>query len=470
MTISEMKLAVIGAGPAATGILAALNDHRLLDNSAVILTGASFNEPSVALSGVLPKEPNQSISPFGLPTVRAYGPGGTTSIWHGGLFVPDPSDRIRYNSGAAIDLSSGLQCIMRSETIAKLPVSKGLRLVTKQVEVSNAGGHSSWRTIMVPKAPSLVSPFSFAQQTNIAVLGDVALSIRPRRKSGWEIRSISASGVKVIHASKVVLAAGSLSTLALLGEVAGVTEMDFSDHLHVFVGSISKRALPSQLAKVLFSYSGVLRSYSARAVWKKSIEIDNTIIDVALSFRPVADPDFPRTGRRYGEFLTSRSKNIYEKSVLAVQNPLTSIEMLALKYGISLPFDAILVHATISMACPSGSVRGREVEFRPNKVLAAAAAKAVLLDFANFHSIPDNYFNIFEESDVCNSVVSGAQFSASEESSGRVEDIIKTSKRSLFVADTSAFKFTSVYNQGMLSLVHGYKEGIRLSETMIEQS
>lgn len=182
--------------------------------------------------------------------------------------------------------------------------------------------------------------------------------------------------------------------------------------------------------------------------------------DVGLSFRAVANPEFPRSGRRYGRFLSSRGTGIAGKLALGIKHPVTAAEMLAYKFGVELPFDTYLVHATISPRSHAGRIIQGRANFAPDvEGIAHIATEAFARFVRHFGIEGTGGARAFDTNSIAQSVISGAQFAGGPEAIGPMMDAVD----GLHIADTAAMRFTSVYNQCLLSMIVGYRSGQALA-------
>ncbi len=449
---------LIGAGPAAAGVCAALTDRPAgARRSLLILGGSTAGQRFFARSRYGPADADRVISEarFGLPAVRAFGSGGSTKLWHGGLFVPHPDDEIASIAGRETDLRTLLATFAASPAARYLPLAAALDLVNRDTAL---GGETPWRTVMVPtRGPALVTPLALPLGSECRFDDRAALDFRRSASGSWLTRVVGSAGVETIESGRIILAAGCLGSLQLFTRSLGLEETGFTDHLHVFAGVLSRRDLPPELLSLLGPRASGLDGYSRRHIWKERIATPALDADVGLSFRAVANPEFPRSGRKYGRFLGARASGLTGKLALGIRHPVTAVEMLAYKFGIELPFDSYLVHATISPRGAVGRMTPDRCEFSPpSESIAAAAAEAFARFTRHFGVDAATGTRTFDRDSIAQSIISGAQFAGGPSTTDLAAD-------GLLLADTASMRFTSIYNQGLLSMLIGYRCGRQAS-------
>lgn len=193
--------------------------------------------------------------------------------------------------------------------------------------------------------------------------------------------------------------------------------------------------------------------------------VDGREADVALSFRAVANPEFPRAGRRYGAFVGSRGSSRLDKVALGLKHPLTAVEMLAYKYGVQLPFDPILIHATIASHGKVGTIGAAGLAFEPDRACAADMALSALDAFVADCDIDRGAYRVFDANEIRSSLISGAQFCCGGPLPDAVDAFLQAHRETLHVADTGGLRFTSIYNQGLLTMARGYGLGADLARS-----
>jgi len=452
---------LIGAGPAAAGVYAALSDAPSASRRSLrILGGGTAGQAPLARSKYGFPDAREGISEatFGLPAVRAFGSGGSTRLWHGGLFIPHADDMLIDAAGLPTDLPALLRIAATSPTMHHLPLARALQFLAKQVSNTD---HDPWRTVLVPKhRPALITPLAIPFAPTHRFDDRAALDFKRSASNSWQTRVVGPEGIETIESERIILAAGCLATLALVARFTGRDTIGFTDHLHVFVGVLSRHALPSELRSKLGPLSSGLPNYSRRHIWKERIDAAGVDADVGLSFRAVANPEFPRSGRRYGRFLSSRGTGIAGKLALGIKHPITAAEMLAYKFGVELPFDSYLVHATISPRSHVGRIIQGRAHFAPDAEAIAHIATEAFARFVRHFGIESNVgTRAFDTNSIAQSVISGAQFAGGPEAVDPTD-----AADGLHIADTAAMRFTSVYNQCLLSLIAGYRSGQALAE------
>lgn len=452
---------LIGAGPAAAGVYAALSEAPSASRrSLLILGGGAAQQAPLARSKYGFPDARGAISEatFGLPAVRAFGSGGSTRLWHGGLFIPHADDMLIDATGVPADLTALLQSAAASPAMRHLPLAPALPFMANEVSNTDRG---PWRTVLVPThRPALITPLAIPLPPMHRFDDRAALDFKRSASNSWQTRVVGPEGIETIESERIILAAGCLATLALVARFTGRDAIGFTDHLHVFSGVVSRRALPSELRSRLGPQSSGLPNYSRRHIWKERIEAAGMDADVGLSFRAVANPEFPRSGRRYGRFLSSRGTGIAGKLALGIKHPVTAAEMLAYKFGVELPFDSYLVHATISPRSHAGRIIQGRANFAPDVEGIAHIATEAFARFVRHFGIEGTVgARAFDTNSIAQSVISGAQFAGGPEAIGPMMDAVD----GLHIADTAAMRFTSVYNQCLLSMIVGYRSGQALA-------
>ena len=466
----KFDVVCIGAGIAAFGALAALADRKRRP-SVLLLDGGAIDHPALQQSTLCPvdRRSGWSAQHFGLPAVRAFGDGGTSRLWHGGLFVPHTADEVlpalvpsaEFSAAPRFDLKLGVEALCDSPSMSAQDISTWLDLVkTLVVEQASqsSGGPDPWRSVLIPIVPPYLPAGVFAQADTPWLTQDRGMVVEITRSAGvWRLCVARDDGFEVILAEQLLLCAGCLSSLGLLSALAGQSHHGYADHLHVFVGVLAKRHLSPHLHARLTVVRDHANKYSLRRIWKTTVSDDiGRQVDVSLSFRSVANPHFPRAGRRFGAFVGARSANRWSKLVLGLKNPLTAVEMLGYKYGHELPFEHILIHATIAPRFHVGQVGAGHLTFAPDRELLGRCGLKALEQFQAQSEIASAALEKFSLEDVASSLISGAQFCAGSVYSRSMADCLRSFGESLTVCDTSGMAFTSIYNQGLLSLVRGH--------------
>lgn len=449
---------IIGAGPAATGVALAMlaSSDSVLQQSTLIATGEVLRDPSLARSTLAPIDmtPGWSEKAFGLPAVRAFGNGGTSTLWHGGLFVPDPQDRLFNHQGDPVDLNTMLSDLTRSPCFAALPISDALADIAARASTTDG---NRWRTIFVPRGrPSLISPAGLPLPASVRFDTRMVMGLDQGRHRTWRAWLFGPEGIDIVEARRIFLTAGCLATLRLLAPLSGQFDLGFTDHLHVFAGIVHANDLPAALRENILPRRSSVAGYTERKTWKTHIRQDGMACDIALSFRAVADPEFPRAGRRYGRFIGSRATGMMGKMALAARHPITAIEMLSYKMGMEIPFNTYLVHATIAPHGRVGSVSADMIDFSPNVALLAKGVASAFEELCLENRIPfGRITRPFSTDDIAGSMISGAQFSSGLGNSA----LSVPDSNNIVVADMANMGFTSVYNQTLLSITSGYHHG-----------
>lgn len=466
MTLRSFDVVCIGAGPAATGAMAALADDLAgggASPSVLLIDGAAMDHPALALSALCPQDRrlHWSTRHFGLPAVRAHGDGGSSRLWHGGLFVPYPDDEVvEAQARTRFDLPGGLAALCTSPALRGHVVAPYLQATLAAARQATPG--TAWRQVLIPTRPPLLSPRQAHAPLSLVTDPAVVIGLERHAAGAWTIRLVRADGFETVRATRVLLCAGALGSTALLAAAAGLPEQTggFSDHLHVFVGVLAKRSLPPALHEHLAVRRDRSAGLSVRPLWKTTVPAQAPgapAIDVSLSFRSVANPDFPRAGRRFGDFVGARAGSRLARVMLGLRNPMTAVEMLAYKHGHEFPFEHLLAHATIAPRQPIGIVSAPAgLRFAPDRDVMAHSARQALTDFASAHALDTSALRLFSHEDVSASLISGAQFCAGATWPARLSEWVAQQGPALRVCDTSAMAYTSIYNQGLLSMIRGY--------------
>jgi hypothetical protein len=473
----KFDIVCIGAGIAAFGALAALADRKHKP-SVLLLDGTAIDHPALRQSTLCPVDlrPGWSAQHFGLPAVRAFGDGGTSRLWHGGLFVPHPGDAVlpalAPSSDVAapprFDIEAGVDALCRSASMSVHDISTWLRVVKMLCGTQTSAANDlpdAWRSVLIPVVPPFLPAGRFAQTGASWLTQDRAMVVGLNRVAGvWQVRVARDDGFEVVQAEQILLCAGCLSSLALLSALAGQPQHGYADHLHVFVGVLAKPQLSPALRARLAVVRDQSQKYSLRRIWKTTVADDlGRQVDVSLSFRSVANPHFPRAGRRFGAFVGSRAASRWSKLALGLKNPLTAVEMLGYKYGHEFPFEHILIHATIAPRFPVGQVGAGHLTFEPDRDLLGRCGLKALDRFHAQSDLAAASLERFSLEDVASSLISGAQFCVGDVYSSLIADCLQGYGDSLKVCDTAGMAFTSIYNQGLLSLARGYGLASRMA-------
>ncbi len=465
----------IGAGISAYGAVSALLDSKCNRKNILVITGGAITRPALAMSRIAPIELDTKISieQFGLPAVRAFGDGGTTTLWHGGLFVPHPLDEIRSADDAIfgkLSLPSAIDLVTLSPILRRTEIGQLLQVVSELHSLDmETQSHDGWRKLLIPRRPPLLKVGDLANLSqknaeNQIIFDDgFALEIfcdtNSSGRSEWVVRIVNERGFRSVSTERLFLCSGCLSSLKLLAQLTKAEEVSFSDHLHVFAGTIQVRKLPKELHEHLNSLNSV-DSHSIRSVWKTTVsDRKGRLVDVALSFRRVANADFPRAGRRFGEMVGARANSVSSKLLLGLRNPLTAIEMIAFKNGYNLPFPNALIHATIAPRYPVGKVFGNGISFHPDREELSRCAVEAVSVFAQEFSLGSTTIRSFPELQIAEALISGAQFCAGDDLPPELLDSVRCHKSTLTICDTSSIGFSSVHNQGLLTLLQSYYKG-----------
>lgn len=466
----KFEIVCIGAGISAFGALAALAD-RQRKPSTLLLDGAAINHPGLQQSTLCPVDlqADWSAQHFGLPAVRAFGDGGTSRLWHGGLFVPHPGDDVvpalagvsEVGIAPRFSVEEGVDALCRSPAMSAQDISRWLRAVKMRCVAQASASQdppNNWRSVLIPVMPPALPAGRFAQADVFWLTQDRGVVVGLTWSAGsWQVSVVRDDGFEVVQAEQILLCAGCLSSLGLLSALAGQSQHGYADHLHVFVGVLSKRQLPPALQANLAVVRDHEQKYSLRRIWKTTVADDlGRQVDVSLSFRSVANPHFPRAGRRFGAFVGSRSASRWAKLALGLKNPLTAVEMLGYKYGYEFPFEHVLIHATIAPRFPVGQIGAGRLTFEPDRELLGRCGLKALDQFHAQSDLAAGALGRFSLEEVASSLISGAQFCAGDVYSTGMADCLRGYGESLKVCDTSGMAFTSIYNQGLLSLVRGY--------------
>lgn len=460
----RFDVVIIGSGIAAYGAITAIAD-RPSRPSVLVISGEVLNKPAFQMSLLSPVDMrvNWSRTHFGLPAVRAFGDGGTSKLWHGGLFIPHPSDDVvptvaKCGTSGALDLIEDLARLETSATLLTSGLAPTLREVLA-ISRRHADATEPWRSVMIPKTPpSLqIRPLTVQAKKSWCTYDDGVVSKAWPSSSGWTLLVARDNGFETVQAGQVLMCAGCLGSLPLLSEMLQEPLDHFSDHLHVFVGVLDKSRIGPALRKRLAPVLHPKLAASKRPLWKVSLTgTDGRQVDVALGFRSVADPNFPRAGRRFGEFIGSRISSVVANTWLGLKNPMTAIEMLGYRRGLELPFNNILVHATIAPRYPVGHIRDRHITFAPPLAVLANAGNRAFTKFCDETGLDTMSSKAFALEEMSSSMISGAQFCAGQQWSHAAGEALSRYGSSLVVCDTSALAFSSIYNQGLLSLVRSY--------------
>ena len=465
----KFDVVCIGAGIAAFGALAALADRQRRP-SVLLLDGGAIDHPALRQSTLCPVDQRGGWSSqhFGLPAVRAFGDGGTSRLWHGGLFVPHPADEVV----SAVPLSSGrgpaprwtleegLEALCQSPNLSAQDIAAWLQVVRELCAEQAARPEGDpWRSVLIPVIPPWLPAGRFAQADASWLTRDRGMVLDiTRGTDAWELRVVRDDGFEVVQAEQILLCAGCLSSLSLLSSLAGQAHHGYADHLHVFVGVLSKRQLPPALRACLTVVRDPAQKFSLRRIWKTTVADDlGREVDVSLSFRSVANPHFPRAGRRFGAFVGSRAATRWSKLALGLKNPLTAVEMLGYKYGHEFPFEHVLVHATIAPRFPVGQVGAGHLTFEPDRELLGRCGLKALEQFQSQAALAPASLERFSLDEVASSLISGAQFCAGSAYATPMAECLRGHGDSLAVCDTAGMAFTSIYNQGLLSLARGHR-------------
>lgn len=468
----KFDIVCIGAGLSAFGALSALAD-RQHPPSVLLLDGHVLNHPAVRQSTLSPVDvlPGWSAQHFGLPSVRAFGDGGTSRLWHGGLFVPNAADAVVSASAggdtaASLRFAEGLQTLCQSPTLSRQAISPWLQVVSAlHASRDGAAEGDPWRSVVIPVVPPFLAASRVAQEGSAWLTCGEGMVVDFWRGAGvWEVRIARPDGFEVVRAERILLCAGCLSSLGLLSSLAGTTHHGYADHLHVFVGVLAKRHLTESLRPHLAVMRDAGQKYSLRRIWKTTVVDElGRQVDVSLSFRSVANPNFPRAGRRFGAFVGARATSRWSKLVLGLKNPLTAVEMLGYKYGHEFPFEHVLVHATIAPRFAVGHVGVGQLTFDPNRESLGRCGLQALDQFQAQTGLGAEALARFSSEEVASSLISGAQFCVGSDYAQPVADCLRDHGESLAVCDTAGMAYTSIYNQGLLSLVRGHQLASRLT-------
>lgn len=450
--MQKADVLIIGAGPAALSALVGLSRNASL--RVLQLSGASvpqFGHESWLQAGM--KRP-QAASLLGLPEVRAFGIGGTTQLWHGGLFVPNAYDEIvsradRIRTGQ--DLVPHLRAVLEHSRHQGGPLFKALREVVEHSRHIPDQADLPVRNIYIPRArPKIDAAALHTAAQNLREYGlgaDTVVDISAVN-GGVQVLCAHGEGFRTIEAGHVVLGAGVLGSGVLMQRLLGIPRLRFADHYHVFSGVV-----PTKLVARLVRQD-VAAPPNLHQVVKFAVELDNgERVDVSFSFRPVSNPDFPRSGRRFGKFVGVNALSRWEKLALIAGNPVTGIEMLAYRWGIQLPLASSLVHATVSPVGRVGTIDEAGIDPAiPRTTINAAIRQAWsrLCERAGPQAVD---MRLFPEEQITDSIISGAQFVGSLADGLPSEHLLSGL---VTIADCSRFQFTSVYNQGLVSLAAGY--------------
>jgi hypothetical protein len=448
----KVDVLVVGAGPAALSALIGMASASSM--SVLQLSGADLPAmgPDSWLMGGLSRP--QVAAQLGLPAVRAFGPGGTTQLWHGGLFIPHAGDAIVSHAdrlGTGHDLLAPLRKVAAGGSGQPGQLFPSLRRVIGHCERSPAERNSPRREVFVPRMRSKITEASLreagkafrAWQLDAASVVDVALA-----NGKLQVLCASAQGYRVVEAGHLVMAAGVLGSALLMRRLLGLGECRFGDHYHVFSGVVPSKAVAALTATTGAGDGGLHRGL------KFAVELEGgERADVMFTFRRVSNPDFPRSGRRFGKFVGINALSRLDKLALIAKNPMTGVEMLAYLWGVQLPLTHSLVHSTVSLHARDGRITDSGIDPNiPRAKITAAVAKAweqMAAVIGNAAGEP----RLFDAGQIKDSVISGAQFV------GSLSELAPSGSalmERITLADCSRFAFTSVYNQGLVSLAAGY--------------
>jgi hypothetical protein len=445
---------IIGDGPAAMGYLCGyIQNNRNQKLRLGIITGQIMKSLGVFNSTMGPAEKGriECSKIFGLPSVRAFGAGGTTALWHGGMFLPTAEDVILSATGKTVDIPKYFEGLISTDSVKNLPLQA---ILNKRRDPAHSSNFSNWRDIFIPFSPPPRISASDNFQERLSFI-DEGVAQRFEICTNEKIKTIIFDGqrFKKVFSNEIVLAAGCIGTLDLLIKSNFASSLSFCDHLHVFVGTLRRSRLPSALLGKLGPKLVVGTSFAQRWIWKTTVTYQGQSADVGLGFRAVANPNFPRSGRAFADLVAHRSQSPTAKLSLALRHPATSIEMLAYKFGIELPFENYLVHATVSPRQKSGVIREMEIEFVPDRDYATKCATYAFREFCTEFNLEIGTDSVnFESNDISNSFIGGAQFSGV---TGQIVDLPEMVK----IVDTSALGYTSIYNQTLTSLCYAFDIG-----------
>lgn len=448
----KVDVLVVGAGPAALSALIGMSHAHSM--SVLQLSGTdlpALGADSWLMGGL--RRP-QVAAALGLPEVRAFGAGGTTRLWHGGLFVPHADDAMASQADdirCGGDLLAPLRKVAASGSNQPGQLFPALRGVIEHCERASPSAGSPRREVYIPRIrPTISAP----------ALQEAGKAFRDYRLAGGTVVDVveangalrvlcaSGEGYFVVEAGHLVLAAGVLGSALLIRRLLREREFRFGDHYHVFSGVVPSTAVARVAANVRAGDGGFYRGL------KFAVQLDDGArADVMFTFRRVSNPDFPRSGRRFGKFVGINALSRIDKLALIAKNPMTGLEMLAYLWGVQLPLAHSLVHSTVSLHSRDGRITQGGIDPNmPREKITAAVGKAWEQLLAVLGNTAGGT-RLFDPQQIEDSVISGAQFV------GSLSDLPSSGHglmQRITVADCSRFSFTSVYNQGLVSLAAGY--------------
>ncbi len=456
----RVQTLVVGAGLAAYGALAGLVPALPAGARTAVLTGGWLAGRTHLPLAVQDTADAGALQRFGMPRVRRLGAGGTSHLWHGGLFVPHPSQSLVRSAANAYTyacMREDLGQLLAGHQRLLPAVARHLRTVERSANA--ARDDPPWRRrLLVPRLRWSLAQRDL-QQLGPGVSVDERCVLRlERHGGGWRALACGPAGFSLLQANTVIVAAGALGTAALLrASLELLQDMPYSDHLHVFAGVLSRSQLPPATAALLQARGcgDDLVEHGVLAV--EAHDDEGRAVEVSFTLRAVANPDFPRLGRRFGQLVGANALGVAGKLALAARHPLTTLEMLAYKFGISLPFDALLVHATVCPHAPVGAVGAHDLAFDPPVRALTGAVERAMQALVPLLGVPDAALRRFPREQVAQSMVSGAQFHASLGAAAQA--LRGNAGAGLWVADTAIFEHTGTQNQGLLSMCHGYRQG-----------
>lgn len=451
--MQEADYMIVGAGPAAFSALCALSKENTA--SVIQVSGALLSKLGTAswLDGAI-GSPSVGAE-LGLPQVRAFGTGGTTKLWHGGLFVPNQHDEMLCSEDGiehAKDLLPHLNEVLATASGNSNQLFKALSHVVKVSQSNSDVQESPLRQIYVPRSRYELTANDFyavGNRFNRYQLAPYAVVDIQEVNGRLEVLCAGENGFKVLRVGRLILAAGVLGSGILLKRLLKTPLVAFSDHYHVFAG-----VLPSKYVANLSQNSLKVDGGKYHTSMKFSVEIgDKKMADVLFSFRRVSNPDFPRSGRRFGKFIGVNALSRTDKILLLAKNPMTGLEMVAYLWGVELPLEHSLVHATVSLRSHEGRILSDGIVLNTPRGDIVRAIEQAWSGLCAVIGMDRAAHSPFEHTQISDSIISGAQFV------GTGIDL-KHSKHSILdkiiLADCSRFSFTSVYNQGIVSLAAGY--------------
>lgn len=451
--MQEADYMIVGAGPAAFAALCGLSKEKTA--SVIQMSGAllsklgsgswldgGFGSPSIAAE-------------LGLPQVRAFGAGGTTKLWHGGLFVPNRHDEMLCPEEGienAKDLLPHLDRVLTAASGHSNQLFKALSHVVKVSESNRDVPESPLRQIYVPRSRYELTADDFyavGKHFKRYQLASYAVVDIREINGRLEVLCAGEGGFKVFHVGRLILAAGVLGSGILLRKLLKLPSLAFSDHYHVFAGVVPSKRVANLSNEAVKSDGGKYHTSM-----KFSVKIsDSKMADVLFSFRRVSNPDFPRSGRRFGKFIGVNALSRTDKFLLLAKNPMTGLEMVAYLWGIELPLEHSLVHATVSLRSHEGRILPDGVALNTPRADIVRAIEQAWSGMCSTLGMDSAVHAPFDQAQISDSVISGAQFvgtgsNLKDDEHGILDKII--------IADCSRFSFTSVYNQGIVSLAAGY--------------